>query len=273
MTLDPHRKDFSLSRILLATDLTANSDAAIDYAKVLARTFHSLVLIVHILDNVLLTAPATTMSPPEMLQIRNTKRKNLLRVKSKLSGAGIQTRVILYEGHPVSSILVMLARHRKADLLVVAANHDLTKAELTAQTLLEDVLPASQCPLFVVGVRANEYGLPAGLASILYVETGLDDVSVLASSYSQAFAEKAGAVLYTLQLGLEWPLSEGVGETASTTNREAALQNVVDVIEAHNADILICSLSQKKNLVQQEQLHLIKDLIRRIRFPVLILST
>jgi nucleotide-binding universal stress UspA family protein len=273
MTLDPHRKDFSLSRIFLATDLTANSDAAIDYAKVLARTFHSLVLIVDIIDNVLPTAPTTTMSPPEILRLRNAKRKNLLRVKSKLSGAGIQTRVILYEGHPVNSILVMLARHRKADLLVVAANHDLAKAELTAQMLLEDVLPASQCPLFVIGVRANEYGLPAGLASVIYVETGLDDISVLASSYSQAFAAKAGAVLYTLQLGLGWPSSEGVGETGSTTDREAALQNVVDAIEAHNADILICSLSQKKNLVQQEQLHLIKDLIMRIRFPVLILST
>src|ERR1700761_3495758 len=220
MTLDPHRKDFSLSRILLATDLTANSDAAIDYARALARTFHSLVLIVHIIDNALPITSATAMSPAESFRIRNAKRKNLLRIKTKLSGAGIQTRVILYEGHPVSSILVMLARHRKADLLVVTANHDLEKSELTAQALLEDVLPACQCPLFFVGLKANEYGLSTGFANVMYVETGLDDVSVLASAYSQAFVEKAGAMLYTLQLGLELPSTEAAGETAATTNRE-----------------------------------------------------
>jgi nucleotide-binding universal stress UspA family protein len=270
MTSTHHPKNLSLSRIVLATDLTVESEAATDYAKFLARKFHSIVLIVHIIDRTLRTVFAAAIGRPVAAGLRTGKMKDLLRVKSNISGAGIPTREILYEGHPVNSVLTMLARQRKADLIVVAANQELAEAELNTLSMLEDVLPACRCPLIVVGTRVyRERRLP-DLSTVIYIETGSGTGDLSASSYSEAFADQAGAALTTLKVASKNTASDRV-EHAS--GRAAMVQCVIDSTEERNADLIICSLSKKKHIAQQEQLHLVRDLILLARCPVMILCT
>jgi nucleotide-binding universal stress UspA family protein len=257
-----------LSRIVLATDLTIESDAATDYAKILARKFHSLILIVHIIDEALRSVFATAMGRSTSGRLQ-TLKKELLRVKSNISGAGIQTREILYEGHPVNSVLTMLARQRKADLIVVAANQDLAEAELSTLAMLEDVLPACKCPLIVVGMRMNRARVP-DLSSAIYVETGASDGD--AYSYSEAFADLAGATLTTLKVKA-MDSTEEATDAEPDSDRKASVQSVVDAVDERRADLIICSLSKKKHVLQPQQLQFVRDLILLLRCPVMILCS
>ncbi len=273
MTSAQQHKRFQVSRIVLATDLTIKSDAATDYTKFLARKFHSVVLIVHIIDKTLHNVVARAIGRPTTAGLRTERMKDLLQVKSNISGAGIPTREILYEGHPVSSVLVMLARQRKADLIVVAANQKLAEAELSTLSVLEDVLPACQCPLIVVGMRRyRERRLPE-LSTVMYIEAGSGTSDLSASSYSAAFADQAGATLTTLKVEILDAVSERSDRIKPASYRDAMIRGIVDVTEERNADLIICSLSKKKHIAQKERLYLIRYLIMLARCPVMILCT
>ncbi len=136
-----------LTRILMVIDFSQLTKAAVSYATGLARKFKSTVLIVHVVDPLSEAAEGPEPSTLISSDVRRVRTEELRRIKSKISGAGIEAKAIYYEGSPTSRVLKRLAKQRRADLIVVGAKPDGVTPDSTALQLIG----TSHCPVLTLG--------------------------------------------------------------------------------------------------------------------------
>lgn len=134
-----------LTRILLVTDFSQLTKATVHYVMGLAMQFKSTVMIVQVVD-----PHAEGLEGSSSLisnELRRERTEELRRIKSQISGAGIEAKVIYYEGSPPSTALKRLAKQRRADLIVVSAKPGGVVLDSSAL----QIIGASLCPVLTLG--------------------------------------------------------------------------------------------------------------------------
>ena len=133
------------THILVPTDLTPLSDAALTYAKTLARTFGGTVHLLHVLPNVFLRP---VVSDPRALEA--SARKQL---QCHLTDAeNEQLHVVTAVGRsdePVDEI-VSYARLHDIDLIVLGTHGRRRGAHLLMRSITEKVIRTAPCPVLTV---------------------------------------------------------------------------------------------------------------------------
>jgi nucleotide-binding universal stress UspA family protein len=137
--------------ILLATDLSARSDRALDRATLLAKHWHSHLTVLHVLENV----PSSLNSvdplpswkrPPDPLSIvRNS-------VTEDLSEIAEEATILVEEGGVVETI-TRVANGDNSDLIVIGVARNELLGELMLGRTVDRLLRRSQVPLLVVKNR------------------------------------------------------------------------------------------------------------------------
>jgi nucleotide-binding universal stress UspA family protein len=142
-------------KILLATDLSARSDRAMDRAALLAKQHGADLLVVHVLEPTedVLAAQAKRFSPlPATARLVEIARRELC---SELREAGDRVTLRIEEGDP-PEVLLRIAREQGCDVIVTGVARNETLGRFTLGRTVDRLLRVSEVPLLIVTDRARE---------------------------------------------------------------------------------------------------------------------
>jgi nucleotide-binding universal stress UspA family protein len=154
--LDPlPRASRNISRILLATDLSATSDGAATQALELAGDLGATLLVVSVID------PASGWiagRPGQRIdQLRAGREQAAQGLVSKGREAGVRVSFLIWEGNPGEAI-VDVATSEAVDLVVVGSHGRGSMGRILIGSVSDYVVRHAPCPVLVVRGRAADAG-------------------------------------------------------------------------------------------------------------------
>ncbi len=206
MTVTETSTSIDIRNILLATDFSETSEAALVYAGALARQCGAMLHVAHVIapDLLSLIAPNARASSMEEQWRQAETRMGDLRRGDELFGT--EYRPIISEGS-VGAVLSNLVRERAIDLVVVGTRGHTGMKKLFLGSVAEEILGLVPCPVLTVGTRQE-----AGVTQFHSIVAAVDF-----SAESMAAAEYAISLAQTLPASL-------------------ALLHVVEKVTPHSAD-------------------------------------
>ena len=140
-----------IKRIVVATDFSEGSDAAMERAFGLAKTLGATVDLVHVLDTAILTAPASLGSmplvEPEVLMDQIDEQLTARVEQGQRQGLVCQSDSL--DGYPAREI-VRHAEKTGADLIVLGTHGRTGVAHVIMGSVAERVVQRASCPVLVI---------------------------------------------------------------------------------------------------------------------------
>ncbi len=209
-TMDSKQR-VQLRNILLATDFSSASEAALSYALSVARRYDSRLCIAHVVStNIYQMVP-----PDAMVAVSEQARRYAERQMADLliSGRlrGVPHQVLLAEGELWPTLSGMLFEH-DVDLVVVGTHGRTGIRKLLLGSVAEEIFRLAPTPVLTVGPRTQkEAPAEAELRHILYA-TDFSPNSERAAAYALSLAQEHQAQLTLLHV-----LKEAVGASPQNT--------------------------------------------------------
>lgn len=181
-------------KILLATDLSARSDRALDRAVQLARQWGAGLVVVHALETQPVTdrpfyheeLPSWRRPPDPALAVEKQIRRDIREPVSDL-------RIMVTKGTP-TDIILDVARQESCDLIVMAAAHDQGFGRISLGQTVEQIIRHAPASVLIVKTR------PAGAYRHVLVGTDFTDEARFGLSVAaRLFPEAAFAVMHAFQ--------------------------------------------------------------------------
>jgi universal stress protein A len=140
-----------IKRIVVATDFSEGSDAAMEKAFAIAGAVGATVDVVHVLDTALLVAPASLGAMPliEPEALLEEVDKALVARVEKARAAGLICMSDSLDGYPAREI-VRHAQKTGADLIVVGTHGRTGVAHAILGSVAERVIQRASCPVLVI---------------------------------------------------------------------------------------------------------------------------
>ena len=151
-----------LTKLLVPTDFSEDSEQAARYAVELAKRFQAEIHCIHVVDipaDLLSTSDYYMTGPSEQFidQIREESKKNLEGFAEKnLEGAQVQTAFL--EGSPFVEI-IRYARDQQIDLVVIATHGRTGLKHVLFGSVAEKVVRKAPCPVLVVKREERDFVL------------------------------------------------------------------------------------------------------------------
>lgn len=149
-SVNPSR--LSIARLLVATDFSTSSKAALWTAIVLAKRLNARAVLVHAVE-----PPGSLQSGPlradELSRRRSTQRLQKMISASRASEV-IDDKIVI-AGNPVEVVLDQ-AKHRKTDLIIVGTHGRRGMKRLMLGSVAEAVSRKAPCPVFVVKAQVRK---------------------------------------------------------------------------------------------------------------------
>ncbi len=145
------------TRILVPTDFSAGSDAALDYARAMAVRFQARLVVLHVVDDPFVTGPfgSTSVSPPQgyraALVADAGRRLSLFVQDLERDGLTVATAVVV---GPTATTIVREASGCGATLIVMGTHGRSGLAHLLLGSVAERVVRTAGCPVLTVRERA-----------------------------------------------------------------------------------------------------------------------
>ena len=160
----------ALNNILVATDFSEPSDAALTYGRALAGNFKATLHVLHVVSNVssvVYGAEAYAVSMPEFQQeIENSARRQLdeLLVDNDLHPLPTR-RVVIASSAPAAAIVDYAGRER-IDLIVTGTHGRGAVAHLLMGSVAERIVRTAPCPVLTVRHPEHEFVVPDSLVAV-----------------------------------------------------------------------------------------------------------
>jgi nucleotide-binding universal stress UspA family protein len=183
------------TRILVPTDFSAPSDAALAYARVLAGTFGPSLHLLHVLDNVFLRAVLADPRDQETAALGQLRDRLTAEDRTRLHALPVVER----SDEPADEI-VSYARTRDIDLIVMGTHGRGGMAHLLMGSVAEKVVRGAPCP--VVTLHAAPPAPRKGHRSLtrILVPTDFSPPSDAALASARLLAGRFGASLHLLHV-------------------------------------------------------------------------
>ncbi len=146
---EPKQSIAAFQRLLVATDFSSVSIAALSYAESLTNLYGKELLLTCVVSagNASPPEPSAVFAAPEIGQ---AMAEDLEQLANQLRGRGIDARAILAEG-PVADALEQLVQKEKPDLLVIGTHGARGLERLILGSTAEAILRKVSCPVLTVG--------------------------------------------------------------------------------------------------------------------------
>lgn len=159
-----------LRKILVATDFSEPSDAALAYGQELARTFGAQLLLAHVVDDVSARAygPDGFLVADPALQ-RDVEAAALHRLEGLISGEDremLRAEPVILTSHVPASALVQYASTRAIDLIVMGTHGRSGISHLLMGSVAERVVRTAPCPVLTVRHPEREFLRPDALVAV-----------------------------------------------------------------------------------------------------------
>jgi nucleotide-binding universal stress UspA family protein len=161
----------TLKHVLVATDFSEPSEAALAYGRELARNFGATLTVVHIVDDILTRAygidGGMIIGDPD---VQRRYEANAREQAEALLGTDDRidlkaTTVLLVSNSPAAAI-VSYAREANVDLIVMGTHGRGGVAHLLMGSVSERVVRTAPCPVLTVRHPEHEFVLPDALVAV-----------------------------------------------------------------------------------------------------------
>jgi len=160
----------TLKHILVATDFSEPSDAALTYGRALARNFCATLHVVHVVGRVptvVYGADAYAVSMPELQQeLEDEARKQLAALVVDNDPEPMPVRQVLITSDAPATAIVDYAAREHIDLIVTGTHGRGGVAHLLMGSVAERVVRTAPCPVLTVRHPEHEFVTPDALVAI-----------------------------------------------------------------------------------------------------------
>jgi len=282
----------SLTRILVTTDYSAESDRALDYALALARRYDARIYLAHVIapDPFLYAEPSLAEATYEKVRQAAEQGMADILVSGKLRG--VPHEVLLEEGNIWPAIEKLIAEH-EIDLVVTATHGRGKVQKVLIGSVAEEIFRQADCAVLTVGPRVKgELPREVELKNILFATDfghGAEKAAAHAFSLAQehdarltmlhviqeatAFTEesvrlqRAGAVG---QLGKLVP--EGAENWCKPVFRATfgeAAEEILTMARETNADLIVMGAKPSRSFAGHAPFAVAYNVVTRAHCPVL----
>ena len=160
----------ALKKILVATDFSEPSDAALAYGRELARTFGASLTVLHIADNILTRAygaEGVVLADPELQrEIETTAQRQVDASLFDEDRQALGAVGLVITSNSPSAAIVTYARDAAIDLIVMGTHGRGAIAQLLMGSVAERVVRIAPCPVLTVRHPEHEFLLPDALVAV-----------------------------------------------------------------------------------------------------------
>jgi nucleotide-binding universal stress UspA family protein len=159
----------TLKNILVATDFSEPSDAALSYGRELARTFGAKIRVAHVVDDVLTRAygggDTFVFSDPSLQE--DVEAAALQTVQGLIIGdEALRAEAVILRSNTPAFAIVDYARAHEIDLIVMGTHGRGAVAHLLMGSVAERVVRTAPCPVLTVRHPEHEFVLPDALVAV-----------------------------------------------------------------------------------------------------------
>ena len=162
----------ALKKILVATDFSAPSDAALAYGRELARTFGGALTVLHVIDDIIVRAYGVDSGvllpdPDVQRQFEADAQKRLDAAISDEDRVQLKASGIVVVSSAPSSAIVTYAHESGTDLIVMGTRGRGGVAHLLMGSVSERVVQTAPCPVLTVRHPEHEFIQPDALVAVM----------------------------------------------------------------------------------------------------------
>ena len=285
-------KRVALTKILVTTDFSPESDRALDYALTLARRYDARIYLTHVLapDPFLYAEPSLAEATYEKVRQAAEQGMADILVSGKLRG--IPHEVLLEEGN-VWPVLEKLIEKHEIDL-VIAGTHGRGKLQkVLIGSVAEEIFRQADCAVMTVGPRAKgEIASEVELKNILFA-TDFGHGAEKAAAYAFSLAQEHAARLTILHV-----IQEATAFTEESVRRQReftvekmrqlvpagaedwcrpefkatfgeAAEEIVTLARETNADLIVMGAKSRKSLAGHVPVTIAYNVVVKAPCPVL----
>jgi len=156
-----------LKQILVATDFSEVSTAAIDYGRDLARTFGASLQLLHVMEN-----PFLRPTPGDPHAIKTATLGHLLDRLSDEDRVALRATAALETSDDPAGEIVKYAKTHAVDLIVLGTHGRGGVAHLLLGSVAEKVVRTAPCPVLTVRHPGREFVSPGALDTVVNAQPG-----------------------------------------------------------------------------------------------------
>jgi nucleotide-binding universal stress UspA family protein len=168
---DSFREAFMIrmQNILVATDFSDTSQAALDYGRELARGFHATLHVLHVTDLVYAQywGGAYDLAIPELQgEIEAAERKELDQLLTDVDRNQLHAKAVLRTAMSAPAAIVDYATERQIDLIVMGTQGRGVISRVIVGSVAERVVRTAPCPVLTVHHPEHEFIQPDALVTV-----------------------------------------------------------------------------------------------------------
>jgi nucleotide-binding universal stress UspA family protein len=285
-------KKVSLTRILVTTDFSTESDRALDYALALARRYDARIYLAHVIapDPFLYAEPALAQATYEKVRQAAEQGMADILVSGKLRG--VPHEVLLEEGSIWPAIEKLIEEH-EIDLVVTATHGRGKVQKVLIGSVAEEIFRQANCAVLTVGPRVkDEPAREVELKNILFA-TEFGHGAEKAAAHAFSLAQEHGArltILHVIQEAtafteesvrqqreaavrrMEKLMPEGAENWCKPVFRATfgeAVEEIITMARETNADLIVMGAKPSKNLAGHAPFAIAYNVVTRAHCPVL----
>ena len=159
----------ALNDILVATDFSVASDAALTYGRALARTFGARLHVLHVADDIHLRIPGDVFIgtlPDLQKDIETAARQRLDALLIDNDPTPLPATPIVVTSSAPAVAIVAYARNARVDLIVVGTHGRGAMKHLLMGSVAERVVRTAPCPVLTVRHPQHEFVTPDALVAV-----------------------------------------------------------------------------------------------------------
>ena len=158
-----------IQNILVATDFSEPSEAALNYGRELARSFHATLHVVHVTDSIYAQygGEAYSVALPELQsEIEDSARKELERLLNDEDRRDLRARPVLITALAKAPAIVEYAGQNSIDLIVMGTHGRGAISHMLMGSVAERVVRTASCLVLTVHHPEREFVLPDTLVAV-----------------------------------------------------------------------------------------------------------
>ena len=159
----------ALKHVLVATDFSEASEAALTYGRHFARTFGAALHVIHVVENVMARFAADAypvLLPDIQKDVEDAGEKRLQGALSSEDFSDLHALPVIRSSVSPAAAIVEYAKDAKIDLVIMGTHGRGAVAHLLMGSVAERVVRTANCPVLTVRHPEHEFVVPDALVAI-----------------------------------------------------------------------------------------------------------
>jgi nucleotide-binding universal stress UspA family protein len=195
-TVHPSAALPSFKRILLPTDFSVRSAAAVPFARLVAEYYGARIVVFHLI-NAEDPAGAGTQTQVKMDEARDLAESQVREFVTQNPLGQVPYEAVVSQG-PVGEVFATLVEERHIDLIVLGTHGWSAVGKLLLGSVAQRIFSQAPCPVLSISPRARRLGEASGRQARILFATAFSPSSLKALPYALSLAKVSHAELLLL---------------------------------------------------------------------------